>query len=58
MRLKKFKEERNNYLEEINQLKLELQEAKRHSESHYNGADSDDLEDAQSKIGFVSNVIY
>jgi len=31
-----------------------LQEAKRHSDNHYNGTDSDDLEDAQSKIGFVS----
>lgn len=57
VRLKKFTEERNSYLEEINQLKLELQEAKRHSDSHYNGTDSDDLEDAQSKIGLVSTLI-
>jgi len=54
VRLKKFTEERNSYIDEINRLKLELQEAKRHSDNHYNGTDSDDLEDAQSKIGFVS----
>jgi len=51
VRLKKFTDERNSYIDEINQLKLELQEAKRHSDNHYNGTDSDDLEDAQSKIG-------
>jgi len=53
VRLKKFTEERNSYLEEINQLKLELQEAKRHSDSHYNGTDSDDLEDAQKETNKV-----
>lgn len=57
VRLQKFAEERNNYLDEINRLKLELQEAKLHSDSHYNGTDSDELEDAQSKIGLVSIVI-
>lgn len=57
MRLQKFTEERNNYLDEISQLKLELQEAKLHSDSHFNGTDSDELEDAQSNIGLVSIVI-
>ncbi|KAL5238015.1 hypothetical protein ACI65C_005424 [Semiaphis heraclei] len=53
VRLKKFTEERNSYIDEINQLKLELQEAKRHSDNHYNGTDSDDLEDAQKETNKV-----
>ncbi|CAH1732660.1 leucine-rich repeat flightless-interacting protein 2 isoform X1 [Aphis gossypii] len=53
VRLKKFTEERNSYIDEINRLKLELQEAKRHSDNHYNGTDSDDLEDAQKETNKV-----
>jgi len=53
VRLQKFTEERNNYLDEINRLKLELQEAKHHSNSHYNGTDSDNLEDAQKETNKV-----
>lgn len=50
-------EERNSYLDEIKQLKLELQEAKCYSDSHFNGSDSDDLEDVQSNVGLVSILI-
>lgn len=57
VRLKKLTEERTNYLDQINKLKAELQEAKCYSDSHYNGTDSDDLEDTQSKIGSVSILI-
>lgn len=51
MRLKKFSEERNNYIDEINCLKLELQEAKRHNNINQ-CSDSDDVEHAQSKYYF------
>lgn len=53
VRLKKFTDERNSYLDEIKRLKSELQEEKHHSDSHYNGTDSDDLEDAQSEITLI-----
>lgn len=48
VRLKKFSEERNNYIDEINCLKLELQEAKRHNNINQ-CSDSDDVENAQKE---------
>ncbi|VVC34557.1 Hypothetical protein CINCED_3A021578 [Cinara cedri] len=53
VRLKKFTEERDNYIHEINRLKLELQDAKRHNDRNFNGTDSDDLEDAQKESNRV-----
>lgn len=50
MQLKNIAEEKRNYLNEINQLKLELQEAKRLNDNQYNGSE-DTLEDnTQSKL--------
>lgn len=47
IRLKKINDERNGYINKINSLKLELQEAKNHIGEEY--SDCDNFEDAQSK---------
>lgn len=58
MQLKNIAKERNNYLDEINQLKLELNEAKRLIDNQYNNSNYDNLEDnSQSELGFFSIII-
>lgn len=53
MQLKNIIKERNSYLDEINQLKLELHEAKRLIDNQYNNSNYDNLGDnSQSKLSF------